>query len=144
MNTSISEPVRRFGPSFLWFESPAQGWTRRDIKRMETQRKNKQTRLAERARLLGICRDHRDEWGPTKAAKMLGVSKGTLLGWRKELSDSRLSFVRQVPSDPGWVCKKGSGFPQTGAIQVLCARVLRQLPTRRRPCPTKRHTTVLS
>ncbi|KAJ8564040.1 hypothetical protein ON010_g7303 [Phytophthora cinnamomi] len=76
---------------------------------MEKKRRKVQATEAERVQALKTWQQHRHEWKPTEAAKRLGVHKSTLLGWRNELSDRELSFVREPRLDPGGKRKKGAG-----------------------------------
>lgn len=66
-----------------------------------------QTLEAERVKRLKSWQQNR-HGKSTQAATELGVSKGTLLGWRKDLSDPALSFIKDLQPDPERFRKKGA------------------------------------
>ncbi|KAF4146484.1 hypothetical protein GN958_ATG04349 [Phytophthora infestans] len=75
---------------------------------MEKKRRCVQYTEADKTKALKIWAKNR-EWNTSQAASGLGVKKSTLLGWRKALSDSKLSFVKEPSLDPGRYRKSGAG-----------------------------------
>ncbi|KAL3663652.1 hypothetical protein V7S43_011067 [Phytophthora oleae] len=65
---------------------------------MPEKRQCVQTTKGERVKKFKIWQQH-PEWTPTQAAEKLGVKKGTLMGWRKELLDPKLTVIRKPSSD---------------------------------------------
>ncbi|KUF86502.1 hypothetical protein AM587_10010005 [Phytophthora nicotianae] len=75
---------------------------------MSSKRKCVQTPIEEKVKKLKSWQQNR-HWTPTEAASELKVKNGTLLGWRKELSDANLSFVREPQLEEGRFRKSGAG-----------------------------------
>lgn len=64
--------------------------------------------MVERARVVEEWAEHQDEWTASEVTRRNGIQLLTLLGWRDELSDEKLAFVRKVPADSKRIRKSGA------------------------------------